>query len=167
MKTVLELHLSASSTQLFNFSFNLPLEKRSVQLISYLRSLHRSPVGKLNMARTNSDSPTATTTPPSDFSVPIKWCHGQPGVQSKFQWQAFFFSLKRKSLLDCVRCRMWNLVSWPVIEPGLLPLGVWSLSHWTTREVPSPFHLFRTLSFSQEDKTKHYLPKTFDVLILS
>ena len=28
------------------------------------------------------------------------------------------------------------LVSWPEMEPGLPPLGSWSLSHWTTREVP-------------------------------
>ena len=43
-----ELHLSASSTQLLNFSFNLPLEKRSVQRTPYLRSLHSCPVGISN-----------------------------------------------------------------------------------------------------------------------
>ena len=31
---------------------------------------------------------------------------------------------------------MWDLVPWPGIEPGPPALGVWSLSHWTTREVP-------------------------------
>ena len=30
---------------------------------------------------------------------------------------------------------MWDLVPSPVIEPGPLALKVWSLSHWTTREV--------------------------------
>ena len=30
-------------------------------------------------------------------------------------------------------CRMWDLLPWP----GPPALGVWSLSHWTTREVPS------------------------------
>ena len=29
----------------------------------------------------------------------------------------------------------WDLVPWPVVKPGSPALGVWSLSHWTTREV--------------------------------
>ena len=29
-------------------------------------------------------------------------------------------------------CRMWNLVPWPGIIPGLPALGARSLSHWTT-----------------------------------
>ena len=33
-------------------------------------------------------------------------------------------------------CGMWDLVLWPGIEPGPPALGVWSLSHWITREVP-------------------------------
>ena len=32
-------------------------------------------------------------------------------------------------------CSMWDLVPWPGIEPVPPPLGAWSLSHWTTREV--------------------------------
>ena len=35
-----------------------------------------------------------------------------------------------------LRCSMWDLVPWPGIEPGSPALGAWSLSHWTTREVP-------------------------------
>ena len=31
---------------------------------------------------------------------------------------------------------MWDLVPRPGIEPGPPALGVWSLTHWTTREVP-------------------------------
>ena len=31
---------------------------------------------------------------------------------------------------------MWDLVTWLRIEPGLSALGAWSLSHWTSREVP-------------------------------
>ena len=31
---------------------------------------------------------------------------------------------------------MWDLIPWPGIEPGSPALGVQSLSHWTTREVP-------------------------------
>ena len=33
-------------------------------------------------------------------------------------------------------CGVWDLVLWPGIEPGLSALGVWNLSHWTTRAVP-------------------------------
>ena len=33
-------------------------------------------------------------------------------------------------------CGMWDLVPWPGIEPGPPALGVQSLTHWTTREVP-------------------------------
>ena len=33
-------------------------------------------------------------------------------------------------------CSMWDLVSWPGIEPRPPVLGVWNLSHWTTRKVP-------------------------------
>ena len=36
---------------------------------------------------------------------------------------------------------MWHLVSWPRIEPGAPALGVWSLSHWTPREVLLVFNL--------------------------
>ena len=36
-------------------------------------------------------------------------------------------------------CSMWDLVPWPGIEPGSLLLGMWSLSHWSTREVPDTF----------------------------
>ena len=35
---------------------------------------------------------------------------------------------------------MWDLVPQPGIKPGPPALGVWSFSHWTSREVPvSPF----------------------------
>ena len=37
-------------------------------------------------------------------------------------------------------CGVWDLISWPGAEPRPPSLGVQSLSHWTTREVPSvPF----------------------------
>ena len=32
---------------------------------------------------------------------------------------------------------MWDLVPWLGIEPGPLAMGVWSLSHWIAREVPT------------------------------
>ena len=33
-------------------------------------------------------------------------------------------------------CSMWDLVPWPENEPRPPALGAWSLSHWTTSEVP-------------------------------
>ena len=33
-------------------------------------------------------------------------------------------------------CIMWDLIPWSGMEPGLLASEPWSLSHWTTREVP-------------------------------
>ena len=36
-------------------------------------------------------------------------------------------------------CGMWDLVPWPGIEPGSPALGVWCLTHWTTREIPGFF----------------------------
>ena len=38
-----------------------------------------------------------------------------------------------------ISCSMWDLVPWPGIEPRPPALGTWSLSHWTTREVPVVF----------------------------
>ena len=33
-------------------------------------------------------------------------------------------------------CGMWEPVPWPGIKPRPLALAVWSLNHWTTREIP-------------------------------
>jgi len=38
-------------------------------------------------------------------------------------------------------CNVCDLLLWPGMEPRLPALGVWSLSHWTTREVPALFFL--------------------------
>ena len=35
-----------------------------------------------------------------------------------------------------LNCSMWHLAPWPGIEPWLLALGAWRLSHCTSREVP-------------------------------
>ena len=40
-------------------------------------------------------------------------------------------------------CSAWDLVSWPGMEPGPPALEVWSLSHWTTREVPGDVYFFK------------------------
>ena len=41
---------------------------------------------------------------------------------------------------------MLALVPWPGVEPEQPALGVWSLSHWTTREVPRDWSLFPAVS---------------------
>ena len=41
-------------------------------------------------------------------------------------------------------CSIPDVVFWSGIEPGLCPLGAWTLNHWTTREVlPTPFNNLR------------------------
>ena len=39
--------------------------------------------------------------------------------------------------MQTLSCGIWNLVPSPGIEPGPLALEMWSLSHWTSREVPT------------------------------
>ena len=59
-------------------------------------------------------------------------------------------------------CGMWDLVPWPGIEPEPPALGVWSLSHWTTREVLPAHLLNESPSFSWHHSwwpSKH-LPKS-------
>ena len=38
--------------------------------------------------------------------------------------------------MQTLSCGMWDLVPQPVIKLSSPALGVWNLSHWTTREVP-------------------------------
>ena len=45
-------------------------------------------------------------------------------------------SCSRQDLLWILSCGMWDLLPWRGIEPGPPGLGVWILSHWTTRELP-------------------------------
>ena len=47
--------------------------------------------------------------------------------------------------MQTLSCSMWDLVPWPGIKPRPPVLGVWTLSHWTTREVPVTLYLDRKL----------------------
>ena len=51
------------------------------------------------------------------------------------------FSCGRRPL----SCGIWDQVPRPEFEPGPPALGAWSLSHWTTREVPSRLFSFLLL----------------------
>ena len=71
----------------------------------------------------------------------MKWklCWGS-GVPWKAP-PAFFFYLAELGLscsMWALNCCIWDLVPWPGIETGPPALGVQSLSHWTTGEVPWP-----------------------------
>ena len=44
--------------------------------------------------------------------------------------------------MKTLSCGMRDLVPWPGIKPWAPALGMWSLSHWTMREVPINFFWF-------------------------
>ena len=48
--------------------------------------------------------------------------------------------------MQTLNCSMWDLVPWPGIKPRLPALGAQTLSHWSTRDVPTPASLL-TLPF--------------------
>ena len=56
-----------------------------------------------------------------------------------FIWLHWVFSCGAVAC-ELSSCGIWDIliVSWPGIKPGPPALGVWSLSHWTTREVSKP-----------------------------
>ena len=73
--------------------------------------------------------------------VAISFSRGfsQPSDQtqvSRFAGQFFPMRATREREGETVSCGMWDLVPWPGIEPGPPALGLWSLSHYTTREIP-------------------------------
>ena len=45
-------------------------------------------------------------------------------------------AVSRRRIWQDLHCGTWDLVPRPGIKPGPSVLGAWSLSHWTTREVP-------------------------------
>ena len=58
-----------------------------------------------------------------------------------------------------LRCDMRDLVPRPAIEPRPSALGAWSLTHWTTREVPfcilfSPFGFLELMSVCCPKQTR-------------
>ena len=63
-----------------------------------------------------------------------------PGLSHSMQ---NLFSCDMQTLISS----MWDLVPWPGIEPGPAALGAWSVSHWTTREVPQLLNSWVLSSF--------------------
>ena len=72
------------------------------------------------------------------------------GWAESWLWHLGFsiFFMACKIFIYFFSCGMWDLVLWPGIELGLPALGVWSLRHWITREVPqSAFNWSKRSSF--------------------
>ena len=89
----------------------------------------------------------------------LSWCYKGWRLQRMLRWdESTFFSIylfgsarsqvqyarslifiTARGLFSCMNtltCGMWNPVPWPGMEPEPPALGVWSLGHWTTKEVP-------------------------------
>ena len=58
--------------------------------------------------------------------------HGQRSLVGYSPW-----GFDELDMTERLNTLTWDLVPWPGIEPGPLALGMWSLSHCTTREVPN------------------------------
>ena len=81
--------------------------------------------------------------PPSHPSFHSSWSRIAPpskclgsytiGLSPLFFFVKFLFNYLAALGLSC---GMWDQVPWPGIKPRAPALGAWSLSHWTTREVP-------------------------------
>ena len=63
-----------------------------------------------------------------------------------FIWLCWVLVAAREIFDLC--CTMWNLVPWPRSEPGPPTLGAWSLSHRTTRGVPTRLIKWHFLAFT-------------------
>ena len=65
-------------------------------------------------------------------------------TRSELQKWGLWSSLHHARSFGCsmktLGCGMMDLVAWPGIEPRPPASGMWSLNHWTTKEVPD--HLF-------------------------
>ena len=68
-----------------------------------------------------------------------------------FSLQSSIWDLSVASM-QTLSCDMWDLVSWPGIEPRSPALGAQNLCHWTTREVPLSQCLEKTHTHSHVEK---------------
>ena len=123
---------------------------------------------------------------PIDYSLPgssvpgivqtriLEWVPGpfsRGSSQSRDRIQVFhiavgFFTIW--ATREALSCSTWDIVPWPGIEPGPPALGVQSLSHWTTREVPNS--VFWGLSFqhglcAQEMCKMKLTARCYDILM--
>ena len=66
------------------------------------------------------------------WPVTLQWKYGVLTLDLQGIPCSRFFS---SSVLG-LSCGIWGVVPWPGIKPSPPALGTWSLSYWTTREVP-------------------------------
>ena len=60
--------------------------------------------------------------------------------------------------MHTLSCSVWDLVPWPEIKPRHPALGVWYLSHWTTREIPIIQFLVLKITFKRNRRVNGHLP---------
>ena len=74
------------------------------------------------------------------------------GKELKFSFLIFIYlaALGLTWGMQALGCSMWGLAPWSWIKPRLSALGVWSFSHWTTRNVPVFFSLDGNYIFDGE-----------------
>ena len=87
-------------------------------------------------------------------------CYPQLAFFNRFFWLHQVLVVAHR-VFD-LHCLMWDLVPWPGIKPGPAALGMQSLSHGTTREVPwllifnvlpRPFNLIQVFIIASLSKT--------------
>ena len=77
-------------------------------------------------------------------------------------------TLKKKNVISLCYAALTTLVSWLRIEPVALVMGAWSLSPWTSREVPQfTFFVLLWLHFCQEPRTGWRPLSLCSLLVLS
>ena len=82
------------------------------------------------------------------FNIYLFWLHWVSAAACRIFVVACGLLVAACRLL-VVACRllvaacMWDLVPRPEIEPRPPALGAWSLSHWTTREVPQVYYILK------------------------
>ena len=64
------------------------------------------------------------------------------------------------SCMWTLSCNIWNLVPFPGMEPVPPAVGVWSLSHWTTREVPCCVFNWDWVRAWRPLESTHWLPSS-------
>ena len=76
----------------------------------------------------------------SSFEIKMSYSKYSTTFQKKiwFLKSYLFTCLHQVSVAACriFTCGVWGLVPWPRNEPGPSALAAWSLSHWTTTEIP-------------------------------
>ena len=67
--------------------------------------------------------------------TPVFLCEESHGLRSLAGYSPWGF--EELDVTECLSTLTWDRVPWPGMESGPPALGVWSLSHCTTREVPN------------------------------